>query len=233
MKSVPLIFRKPLFYYSLHPPEIIISCLFGFTRTYSGFLPQVGSRKWQLTNPLARRDVDGIAERGNKRGDAGLTHSRRRRITVDQVDIGLIRSLVDAGNRVAIEIRLLNRAVLGGDFSASGDTSSESPRAFELRLRDLRIHYQPRVHYAVDAWNSNVSLIVHLDFNHRRNIGEEAAMGGNAQAGSLAQFAFSPTGLLNHHLGHAPQTAGLPRISIQRSSVIRILDTFEINRPRP
>ena len=79
------------------------------------------------------------------------------------------------------------------------------------------------IHCRIDPGNSDLALIVHFDFDDRGHISQKAPMCGNAQSRSFAELAFSPSCFLCNHLRDPPQTAGLPRIGIERSSIVRVV----------
>ncbi len=101
-----------------------------------------------------------------------------------------------------------------------------------MRAGDFRINDQAGVHRRVDARNLDLALIVHLDLDDRRDVSQKALMRRDAQPRSLAELAFSPAGFLRHHLGNSPQPARFPRISFKRSTIIRVIYIFEIDRAR-
>ena len=70
-----------------------------------------------LAHTLAGRREYRIAQRRHKRRNPGLSDPRRRSVAVDQVDVGALRCLGHAGNRVIVKIRLIDRAVGRRDFA--------------------------------------------------------------------------------------------------------------------
>src|SRR5580704_598688 len=94
------------------------------------------ARERQVTNPLARGGKNRVAHGGDKRRYSWLAHTCGRRGAFREVDVGLSRNLVNPGDRVIIEIGLLDCAVLGSDLSAAHNACAENYRAFKLRARD-------------------------------------------------------------------------------------------------
>src|SRR5260221_11620020 len=80
--------------------------------------------------------------------------------------------------------------------------------------------------------NSHLTLIIDLDLNHRGYIRQEAPVRRNSDAGSLSMLTLSPPGFFRDHLRNIAQTAGLPRIGVQRGTIIRVLHALEINSAR-
>src|SRR5208282_4276468 len=97
------------------------------------------ARKRQVADPLAGGCEDRVAESGDKWRHSRFAYSRRRRRALGDVHVGLRRHVGDAGYGIVIEIRLLNRSVLGSDLSRPNDARAENCSALELRRRRLRI----------------------------------------------------------------------------------------------
>jgi len=81
--------------------------------------------KWQFADPFTTGSKDGITDGGSKWWNSGFAYSGRWSVTIDDVDIGLIGRLVHPGDGVAVEVRLLDDPILGGNFPASDDAGSE------------------------------------------------------------------------------------------------------------
>ena len=127
---------------------------------------------------------------------------------------------------------MIDDAFGGGDLSGFGDARAEHRGALELRAGDLRVYDQSSIHCRIHPWNFDLALIVHLDFDDRRDVSQKALMRRDTQTRAFAELAFSPAGFLRHHLGDAAQATGLPRIGIERSSIIWVVHILEIDRAR-
>src|ERR1700721_1967577 len=88
---------------------------------------QAVGRERQIANTLACGGEDRVTKRCDEWRDAGLSHSRRRRVAFCNVDIRLGWHFVDSSHRIVIEIRLLNDAILGGDLSAAHNARARRP----------------------------------------------------------------------------------------------------------
>src|SRR5437763_16564039 len=84
----------------------------------------------------------------------------------------------------------------------------------------------------IHPWNFDLALIVHLDFDDRRDVSQKALMRRDTQSRSFAELAFSPRGFLCDHLRDPPQTTGLPRIGIERSAIIWVVHILVIDHAR-
>src|ERR1700720_1097013 len=101
---------------------------------------QAVARKRQIADPLARGSENCVAKCGDKGRYSRFSHAGGRRAALRDIDVSLSRHLVDPGDRIVIEVRLLDYAVLGGNLSAAHNTRAENCRAFELRPGCFRIY---------------------------------------------------------------------------------------------
>src|SRR5580704_13640624 len=97
-----------------------------------GWGTRLGFRKRQFANPLSVGREDCIADRGRKRRHTRLAHSRRRGVTIYNVDAGLVGSFVHSSHGIVIEIRLLNDSIFRGNRPAAHNAGSEHRRTLEL-----------------------------------------------------------------------------------------------------
>src|SRR6185437_16386196 len=77
----------------------------------------------QAANALTGRSKDRIAERRRKRRHARLTHAARGDVDagLDDVRVRQWRRLVDADNRIVVEVALLDASLLQRDLAVSGE----------------------------------------------------------------------------------------------------------------
>ena len=127
---------------------------------------------------------------------------------------------------------MVDGAFGGRDLPGFGDARAEHRGALELRAGDLRVNDQSGIHCRIHPWNFDLALIVHFDFDDRRDVSQKALMRRDTQTRAFAELAFPPAGFLRHHLGYPPQPARFPRISFKRSAIIRVIYIFEIDRAR-
>src|SRR5215469_18314804 len=89
-------------------------------------------RKRQLPDPLAGSDKDGVAQGRRNDRYSRFSHSCRRSVAVDYVDVGLVGRFEDASHGVIEKVRLINDAVSGGYLAAPGNAGSKHGCAFKL-----------------------------------------------------------------------------------------------------
>src|SRR5216684_3026582 len=102
----------------------------GFQRE-SAAACQTRSGERQLANALSGGGKDCVAQRRNERRYAGLSDAGRWSVAVDNVDVRLIGRLIDASDRIIVEIRLYNHTVLSSDLSTTRHTGTENRSPFE------------------------------------------------------------------------------------------------------
>src|SRR5206468_8627446 len=161
-----------------------------------------------------------------------LPDARWRSVALDDVHIGLVRSLGNPSNRIILKIRLVDCTLRSGNLAASHNACSEHCGALELCAGSFRIYNQARVQSHINTRDPNLTLIINLNFNDRSYVRQETSVRCNPDASSLSVLALSPSGLFRDHLRNMTQTTGFPGIGIHRSSVIGVLDSLEIDRAR-
>src|SRR5664279_329855 len=197
-------------------------------------LAEIEFRQRQLSYALTRSCKNRVAECRHKRRHTRLAHSGWRSVGLHQVNIGLIRRLVDAGHRVVIKVRLLDRAILHGNLAMAGDAGSEYRRAFELRFGAIRIDHRPRVNHVIHTRNGDVAIAVDLYFDHASDVRQKTAVRGKPVAHTLARLLLAPAGLLRHQFDDVSQASGIHWIFLRRSAVVRVFHAqrFEIDLAR-
>ena len=100
--------------------------------------------------------------------------------------------IVHARHLVAVEVGLLNHAVLRGDFAEECKTGAERRRAFELLARHLRIHDCSGVDGGVHAANFHFSVSAHFHLNDGGYVRQKAAVNSDAHTATLAHRTFAP-----------------------------------------
>src|SRR5258708_29268775 len=108
------------------------------------------ARERQVADPFAGGGENRIAKRCYKWRHSRFSGTGGRRAILHNVDVGLRRDLVDSGDRIVIEIRLLNYAVLRSNLTAAHDARAKNHRAFELRARRFRIHDESRIYSCIN-----------------------------------------------------------------------------------
>ena len=125
--------------------------------------------------------------------NAGLAHPARRLEVLNDVDLDS-RGLIDAQHLIAIEVCLLDTAVLQSDLAVKRRCYAEDDRTLNLRLYRVGIDHSAAIDSADDAPDADRSVLRYFDFGYLRHIIREGELDGNATANSFRQRP-SPTGL--------------------------------------
>ncbi len=119
------------------------------------------------------------------------------------------RGAVHASHLVIVEIALVDLAVGCGDLSKERQARSENCRALELITDIVRCNDGPGIHRRPDVRNVDLAFTVDFDFHHRSDVGQEAAMGSDAEPVSFTRIFLSPARSLRCDLDYTPQASGV------------------------
>ena len=115
---------------------------------------------------------------------------------------------------IAVVVARFDAAFLEADLAIERETHSHHGSAFDLRANTLGVGGEAAIDRRVDARHGQMSLLVHSRLDDGSDIGEEAAMDGNAESMPRRQLA-TPIRLLRYEL----RTAILECLSaVKRSS---------------
>src|SRR6185312_8225868 len=177
----------------------------------------------QLANSLSGCREDRIANRRSDWWYPGLAYARWSGIAGHDVLMRFHGRLAHARYRVSIEIRLLDFSTGGGNLTHERDTGSEHRRAFELRFHPVGIDHPPGIQSEVHARNPDLAS-VHFHLDDRCYVGQETAVGRNAERASRDRLAIRPVRFVRHDLDNVPQSRGVEREL--RIAPSRLLQTF-------
>ena len=88
------------------------------------------------------------------------------------------------------------RPACGRDLAHQRDAGAEYGGAFELRFDAIGIDHPAGIHRDVNARNPDLAACIHFHFDDGGDVGQKAAMRGNAQRASGAGFLVRPAGFL-------------------------------------
>src|SRR5215472_3717534 len=100
----------------------------------------------QFADALAGCRKNRVAKSGSEWWNAGFTDARGCSFARNEMDVCLARGDIHAGHGVAVEVGLLDDAVLRGDFAVKREARAEDGRAFKLLNRHFGIHDSAGVH---------------------------------------------------------------------------------------
>src|SRR5580704_2905452 len=149
---------------------------------------------WQFAEALAGSRKYCVDHGGHDGRSPRLAHPARRLGTLDNVNLDG-RRLVHAQDLVAIEVGLLDTAVLQRDLAIERCRDAEDDRALDLCPDGIGIDDGAAIDRADDASDTNRSVPRHLDLSDLRHIGREGELNGDATADPFRQR-LSPAGLL-------------------------------------
>src|SRR3954454_2144142 len=175
----------------------------------------------QIADAFAGGSKDCIDERGREWRNARLAYAARRDLDRcgDDMRAHVHRAFADPQHLIVMEVVLLHTPVLESHLRVLGDAQPHYRGAFDLGTNALRIHDEAGVDRRIHTWHRHVALIVYCNFDHRRDIGEEAALYSDAQPVTLRQLA-PPAGFLGGELDYATGAGGIDRIRIPRISIV-------------
>src|SRR5262249_22650833 len=111
----------------------------------------------------------------------------------------------------------------GGDLTFAGEAGAEDGGALELGARGLGVHDEACIDGGVDTWNVDLAVGRDFDLNHRRNVGKEAAVNGNAEAGAMAELAFAPSRLFGNEFDNPAVACDVDGVIVERAVVVWIV----------
>ena len=151
------------------------------------------ARSWSLIGKLRMRlpvaAKIALASAGAIGGTPGSPDAAERRVVVarDQVHDDLLRRGVHAQHLELVEVVLLRAAVLEGDLARERVAEAHHAGALHLRAHALGVDDGAAVDRDVDPRDRQLAVRVHRHLDHRRHVGGEAVVRGDAQAPALAQ----------------------------------------------
>ena len=163
----------------------------------------------KLADAFARGREDRIAERRGEWRNARLSDTCGRGVVLDKVNVRAPRSFGHPRDAVIVEVRLIDYPAGRGDLTGARQARAKHRCAFELGTRRFRIGDETRIDRGVHARNAKLAAALDLDFDYRRDVGEEASMDGDAHAGPMSHPAFAPAGFLGRQFDHATQPTGI------------------------
>ena len=92
-------------------------------------------------------------------------------------------------------------------------------RTLHLRAHPLGMHAVAAVHHGVDARDGDLALVAHHHVHHGGNVGDEAAVRGDAEPLPLGQL-LAPPRLLGGDLHDVPQPPRLDGVGLERLAVV-------------
>src|SRR5262245_57124491 len=134
------------------------------------------------------------------------------------------RGLVDPGDRIIVEVGLLDRAARRSDFAHQSDAGAEHRGALELRLHAVGVDYLTHVRRDVHMGDANLSARVHFHFDDCGDVTQEAPMRRDAQTAPFGRFLTGPAGAFRRKFDHAPQTPRVQRILLGRGATLPEID---------
>ena len=86
----------------------------------------------QLSNSLARRSMDRVAERSHKCRNAGLANPCWGSVAINNMNVGLKGRFTHSGNAIVKKIGLIDCAIRRRNLSTSDDARSKNHGALKL-----------------------------------------------------------------------------------------------------
>src|ERR1700730_12252218 len=192
---------------------------------------QVRRSNGQLADALACRGVDRIAKRWRDWGYAGLTDAARRRLAPYDMHVCLRRD-VHARHQIIGEVTLLDPPLTDRYVTIKRVAEAHDCGPLHLCAHSIGIHGQAAIDGHIDAWNRNLSVIGDGDLDHRRGIGNEAAVDGDAAAVTRWQR-LPPPSVLRGKIKRGAQPSGIDRIKLDRGAIVWVIDALRLEIDLP
>src|SRR5262249_38518380 len=153
---------------------------------------------------------DRVADRRRGRRHARLAYAARRRVALDEVDMGLRRD-VGARNLVVAEIALLDTSPLEADAAVEGVADRHDNGALELGAHAVRIDDQTAIDGDIDPGYRDRPVVADGHLGNHRDVAQEAAMDRDPTSVPRRQR-LAPFAVLHDEVENAAQAAGVDRI---------------------
>src|SRR5450755_1814072 len=170
-------------------------------------LPQRCGIDGHLPQPLASGRKNCIGYCRNDGRSPALAHSTRWLGSLNNMNLDRGR-LVHAKHLVAVEVGLLDTAVLERDLTMKCGRDAEDNRTLNLRPYGIGVDHGATVHCADDAPDTNRAILRYFNFGNLRHVGPEDELKGDAAAGPLRQR-LSPASLFGGKLEDSLAAGGL------------------------
>src|SRR5258706_13268282 len=136
------------------------------------------------------------------------------------MNVNVPRSTGYARELVIVEIALVDCSSGRGDLTEPRQARSEDCRALELVANIVRSDYGARINRRPNIRNVDLAFAVDFDFHHGRDVGQEAAMSGDAETVSLARSFLGPDRSLGCDLYYPPQAPSVEWVGLRFFRVV-------------